>query len=75
MTEPVPQERALRIRGLGKEFGANTVLDGIDLDVGRGETVCVLGLSGSGKSTLLRCINWLEHHPTNLGHSSGKDAR
>ncbi len=51
---------ALRIRGLGKEFGANTVLDGIDLDVARGETVCVLGPSGSGKSTLLRCINWLE---------------
>jgi len=48
------------VRGLGKAFGANTVLDGIDLDVGRGETVCVLGPSGSGKSTLLRCINWLE---------------
>ena len=50
----------LRVRGLGKDFGATTVLDGIDLDVGRGETVCVLGPSGSGKSTLLRCINWLE---------------
>jgi polar amino acid transport system ATP-binding protein len=50
----------LRLRGLGKDFGAHTVLDGIDLDVGRGETVCVLGPSGSGKSTLLRCINWLE---------------
>jgi len=50
----------LRIRGLGKAFGANTVLDGIDLDVIKGETVCVLGPSGSGKSTLLRCINWLE---------------
>ena len=50
----------LRVRGLGKDFGANTVLDGINFDVGRGETVCVLGPSGSGKSTLLRCINWLE---------------
>ena len=54
-TEPV-----LRIRGLGKDFGPNTVLNGIDFDVGRGETVCILGPSGSGKSTLLRCINWLE---------------
>ncbi len=53
-------EPVLRVRGLGKAFGANTVLDGIDLDVAKGETVCVLGPSGSGKSTLLRCINWLE---------------
>jgi polar amino acid transport system ATP-binding protein len=50
----------LSIAGLVKRFGANTVLDGIDLQVKRGETVCLLGPSGSGKSTLLRCINWLE---------------
>ena len=65
-TEPV-----LRIRGLGKEFGANTVLDGIDFDVGRGETVCVLGPSGSGKSTLLRCINWLERPDRGQVHLGG----
>src|SRR4029450_11905619 len=35
-------------------------LKGIDLEVDRGEVVCVLGPSGSGKSTLLRCINLLE---------------
>ncbi len=50
----------LSVRGLGKSFGAQAVLRDIDLDVARGETVCVLGPSGSGKSTLLRCINWLE---------------
>jgi len=50
----------LSIAGLVKRFGAQTVLDGIDLQVERGETVCLLGPSGSGKSTLLRCINWLE---------------
>jgi polar amino acid transport system ATP-binding protein len=50
----------LSISGLVKRFGAHTVLDGIDLQVERGETVCLLGPSGSGKSTLLRCINWLE---------------
>ena len=50
----------LSIAGLVKRFGSNTVLDGIDLQVQRGETVCLLGPSGSGKSTLLRCINWLE---------------
>jgi len=50
----------LSIAGLVKRFGPHTVLDGIDLQVERGETVCLLGPSGSGKSTLLRCINWLE---------------
>jgi polar amino acid transport system ATP-binding protein len=50
----------LAVNGLVKRFGDHTVLDGIDLQVQRGETVCLLGPSGSGKSTLLRCINWLE---------------
>ena len=61
----------LSVRGLGKEFGTNTVLDGIDLDVARGETVCVLGPSGSGKSTLLRCINWLERPDRGSVHLAG----
>ncbi|MEL6205889.1 MAG: amino acid ABC transporter ATP-binding protein [Pseudomonadota bacterium] len=50
----------LSLRGVRKAFGANTVLDGIDLDVSKGEMVCLIGASGSGKSTLLRCINLLE---------------
>jgi len=54
---PVP---VVRIRGLRKSFGANRVLDAIDLDVARGEVVVVIGPSGSGKTTLLRCINLLE---------------
>jgi polar amino acid transport system ATP-binding protein len=48
------------IRGLGKSFGVNRVLDGIDLDVRRGEVVAIIGPSGSGKTTLLRCVNALE---------------
>jgi polar amino acid transport system ATP-binding protein len=48
------------IRGLRKTFGANRVLDGIDLEVAKGEVVVVIGPSGSGKTTLLRCINLLE---------------
>jgi polar amino acid transport system ATP-binding protein len=43
-----------------KSFGDNLVLDGIDLEVTRGEALVVIGPSGSGKSTLLRCVNLLE---------------
>ncbi|WP_428029560.1 amino acid ABC transporter permease/ATP-binding protein [Ancylobacter sp.] len=51
---------AVEVRGLRKSYGAQTVLDGIDLTVRAGEVVALLGPSGSGKSTLLRCINRLE---------------
>ena len=47
-------------RDLHKSFGELEVLRGIDLEVGAGEVVCVIGPSGSGKSTLLRCVNLLE---------------
>ena len=50
----------VRITGLRKSFGSLTVLDGIDLEVARGERVSIIGPSGSGKTTLLRCINYLE---------------
>ena len=49
MSEPF-----IRFVGLEKAFGGNAVLRGVDLDVGRGETLVVLGGSGSGKSVLLR---------------------
>jgi polar amino acid transport system ATP-binding protein len=50
----------LQATGLIKRFGTETVLDGIDLSVHKGEVVVVLGPSGCGKSTLLRCLNGLE---------------
>ncbi|MFL5870304.1 MAG: amino acid ABC transporter ATP-binding protein [Solirubrobacterales bacterium] len=50
----------LRLEDVHKRFGKLEVLRGIDLELERGEVVCVLGPSGSGKSTLLRCINLLE---------------
>ena len=55
MSEPV-----VRLEALHKHFGDNHVLRGIDLDVHKGEVVCLIGPSGSGKSTLLRCVNMLE---------------
>ncbi|MCL2024967.1 MAG: amino acid ABC transporter ATP-binding protein [Coriobacteriia bacterium] len=50
----------VRIKGLKKAFGDNVVLRDVNLEVDRGEVVCILGPSGSGKSTILRCINLLE---------------
>lgn len=54
------QEIQLQVTGLVKAFGEETVLNGIDLSVHKGEVVVVLGPSGCGKSTLLRCLNGLE---------------
>jgi len=49
-------EPIIRVRGLVNRFGAETVHDGLDLDVFRGEVIGVVGGSGSGKSVLLRTI-------------------
>jgi phospholipid/cholesterol/gamma-HCH transport system ATP-binding protein len=49
-------EPIIRVRGLVTRFGADTIHDGLDLDVFRGEVLAVVGASGSGKSVLLRTI-------------------
>jgi polar amino acid transport system ATP-binding protein len=53
-------ETMVKLEGIHKRFGALEVLKGVDIEIGKGEVVCVLGPSGSGKSTLLRCVNLLE---------------
>ena len=50
----------LTIRDVRKQFDGNNVLDGIDLDVEKGDVTAILGPSGSGKTTFLRCLNFLE---------------
>ena len=49
------------VRGLKKDFDDLAVLKGIDVDIHKGDVVCVIGASGSGKSTFLRCLNLLEN--------------
>ena len=46
----------IRIRDLRKAFGAKRVLRGVDLDVGVGESVAIIGGSGTGKSVMLKCL-------------------
>ncbi len=55
-------ETVISLRGVAKTFGDFRALDGVDLDVARGEKLVVCGPSGSGKSTLIRCVNGLERH-------------
>ena len=50
----------LRVEDLHKHFGSLHVLQGISMEVERGEVVVIIGPSGSGKSTFLRCLNRLE---------------
>ena len=48
---------AVRVRGLGKSFGATAALDNVDLDVNFGETHALVGENGAGKSTLIRILS------------------
>ena len=53
------EENKIEIRNLHKSFGRKTVLDGVDLDVKKGESLVVIGGSGTGKSVLIKCIQGL----------------
>lgn len=50
------EEKVINIRGLYKSFGPNRVLQGVDLDLYKGENIVVLGRSGTGKSVLIKII-------------------
>ncbi|GAB2493869.1 amino acid ABC transporter ATP-binding protein [Nocardiopsis aegyptia] len=56
----LPADALVVAEDVHKSFGRLEVLKGIDLEVKRGEVMCIVGPSGSGKSTFLRCVNHLE---------------
>ncbi len=67
------EEKIISIVELGKSFGDHEVLRKIDIEVEKGEVICIVGSSGSGKSTLLRCINRLERQSTGKIYYHGKE--
>jgi phospholipid/cholesterol/gamma-HCH transport system ATP-binding protein len=46
----------VELRGVKKRFGSKVVLDGIDLKIGRGESLVIIGGSGTGKSVMIKCV-------------------
>ena len=66
MSAEQKREPLIHVENLGKSFGSLKVLQGINVDIYKGDVVCVVGPSDSGKSTFLRCLNLLEE-PTE-GH-------
>ncbi|GGC61442.1 polyamine-transporting ATPase [Siccirubricoccus deserti] len=57
---PLLTQLDLELRGIRKRYGSFTAVDGVSLEVGKGQFVCLLGPSGCGKTTTLRCIAGLE---------------
>jgi iron(III) transport system ATP-binding protein len=64
---------ALRLRGIRKSFGAVRAVDGVDLDIGPGEIVSLVGPSGSGKSTILRIVAGLSDPDAGTVEINGQD--
>lgn len=56
---PEPAETAVRFENVSLSYGDNRVLDGISLDVSRGECLTIIGTSGCGKTTMLKLVNGL----------------
>src|SRR5271170_839689 len=68
MTNPI-----ISVRDLIVSYGGRRVLDGVNLDIERGEVMALLGASGSGKSTMLRHIIGLERPDSGTIHVQGVD--
>ncbi len=70
---PPQAEIDVRVSGLRKRYGDVTAVDGVDLEIGRGEFFTMLGPSGSGKTTTLRVIAGFERPDEGTIELGGKD--
>ncbi|MBB3458773.1 sulfonate transport system ATP-binding protein [Rhizobium sp. BK313] len=61
-------QSSVRIKDLRRSFAGQTVIDGVDLEIRKGEFVALLGRSGSGKSTILRAVAGLDADARGSGH-------
>ena len=68
-----PDESMIRLTGVSKEYAGRVVVQELDLEVGRGELVCLVGPSGCGKSTTLKMINRLVEPTTGVIEIEGRD--
>lgn len=50
----------IEMKNIRKDFGKNTILHGVNINIDKGQVISIIGPSGAGKSTLLRCLNHLE---------------
>jgi phospholipid/cholesterol/gamma-HCH transport system ATP-binding protein len=72
-TPKIPKIPKIQVKGLCKRFGDKIVLDGLDLEVGRGESVVVIGGSGTGKSVMIKCILGLLAPEAGTIHIDGQE--
>ena len=69
----MPLEPVLEVAGLRSSYGATPILTGVDLHVGRGEIVALIGRNGVGKTTTLRCLIGLLRASGGLIRYNGQD--
>jgi putative ABC transport system ATP-binding protein len=66
-------DRVVRLSGVRREYGETAALDGLDLEIRRGEAVAVMGPSGCGKSTLLNVVAGLDRPTAGAVEVHGQD--
>lgn len=72
-TTTMTTDTAIHVRGLTKRYGSHTVLDGVNLDIRRGETYALLGPNGAGKSTTIEILEGLRTRSGGDVHVLGQD--
>ena len=64
---------AIQVRGLKKSYGSHMVLNGIDVQIEKGEIFALLGVNGAGKTTMLECIEGLRRYDSEIGRASCRE--